>query len=422
VSAGHPGAARLIRPFVVSLLFLPAFALAGPAVQLAAPAARALTAIDEGARASRSDAVLVMRGDSVLLERYSGPKAAPIELMSVTKSVVALAIGALLADGKLASLDTPVHTIYPEWKQGRKQQITIRMLMDHSSGLQNNTSTVDEIYPAPDAVQLALAAELSADPGKKFAYNNKAANLLAGIVAKLAGEPLDAYLQQRLFEPLGIQPGGWYKDAAGNPHGMAGLMLTARDAAKLGRLVLDRGRHAGRELLPESFIETMLARSALNPEVGLLWMRRVAWVRFHADDESFAMLGKAGIAPDLLQKLRPLHGRRFANEAELHAALATAWGEDWWGTWATNLSQPHGIGPWKPFHPEKGPVEAYEANGYRGQYIVLIPKADLVAVRQIVSRDEHAESDDYADFVARVQALADALVPSPAAPAATPAP
>ena len=405
----------MIRSFVLSLLFLPGPATASAAAEPTPLAAQALAAIGEGARASRSDAVLVLRGDSVLLERYAGQEPVPIELMSVTKSVVALAIGALLADGKLASLDVPVHTIYPEWKQGRKQHITVRMLMDHTSGLQNNTTTVDEIYPAPDVVQLALAAELSADPGRRFAYNNKATNLLAGIVARLSGEPLDAYLQHRLFAPLGIRPGGWYKDAAGNPHGMAGLKLTARDAARLGRLVLDRGRHGDRALLPASFIETMLARSTLNPEVGLLWFRRVAWVRFHADDESFALLQKAGLAPGLLRKLRPLHGRRFASEAELHGALAAAWGEDWRGTWATNLIQPHGIGPWKPFHPEKGPVEAFEANGYRGQYLVVIPKADLVAVRQIVSRDGHVESDDYPDFVARVQALADALVPSPAA-------
>ena len=399
--------------YLALLLLAPVLAAAAPGMPPAA--LRALAAIEEGASASRSDSILVMRGDDVLLERYAGGTAQPIELMSVTKSVVALAIGALLADGKLASLDTPVHTIYPEWKQGRKQQVTVRMLMDHTSGLQHDTTT-DEIYPAPDVVQLALAAELYADPGKKFGYNNKAANLLAGIVAKLSGEPLDAYLQRRLFVPLGITPGAWFKDAAGNPHAMAGLSLTARDAASIGRLVLDRGRHADQALLPAEYIDTMLARSAVNPGVGLLWWRKVAWVRFAADDASFAMLEKAGLAPDLLARLRPLHGRSFANETELHAALASAWGEDWWNTWAVTLIQPHGIGPWKPFHPEKGPVEAFEANGYRGQSIVIVPKAGLVAVRQIVSREGHTEADDYADFGAHVQALADALAPPAPAP------
>jgi CubicO group peptidase (beta-lactamase class C family) len=289
------------------------------------------------------------------------------------------------------------------------------MLMNHTSGLQNST-TQDEIYPARDVVQLALAAELSHDPGEHWAYNNKATNLLAGIVAKAAGEPMDAYLQHRLFAPLGIGPVKWFKDAAGNPHGMAGLHLTARDAAKLGRLVLDRGRLGDQALLQEPFIEDMLNAKGLSAEVGLLWMRHVGWVRFHADEASFAMLEKAGLRSELLQKLRPLMGRKFATEGELKAALAECWGDRWSETWMAELIRPHGIGPWRPFHPEKGPVEAYEANGWRGQYIVVVPKASLVAVRQIVSRDEHDEMDSYVDFVEHVLDLARALEPAAATP------
>lgn len=397
----------MIRILVLAIALWTVSPVAG-ATQLSSAATRALDAISEGAKASNSDAVLVMRGDDVLLERYSkgGPRA--IETMSVTKSVVALAIGALLDDGKLDSLDTPVHAFFPEWKQGRKQSITVRMLMDHTSGLQNNVTT-DEIYPASDVVQLALAAELSHDPGKHFSYNNKATNLLAGIVEKATGEPMDMYVQRRLFAPLGIEPGGWFKDKAGHPHGMAGLQLTARDAAKLGRLVLDRGRHRDQVLLNEAYVDHMLARSKLNPEVGLLWGRAVAWVRFHADDASFGLLEKAGLDSELLRKLHPLRGRRFDSEASLYAALAECWGDNWFETWQTELIKPHGIGPWRPFHSEKGPVEMYEANGWRGQYIVIVPKASLVAVRQIESRDDHAWTDSYDDFSARVQALADAL-------------
>jgi CubicO group peptidase (beta-lactamase class C family) len=377
------------------------------AAELPSAALQALGAIDEEATASHSDAVLVMRGDEVLLERYSTPAPQPIETMSVTKSIVALAIGALLMDGKLESLDAPVHAFFPEWKQGRKQQITLRMLMNHTSGLQNST-TEDEIYRAPDVVQLALAAELSHDPGKHFAYNNKATNLLAGIVAKLAEEPMDAYLQHRIFAPLGIEHRDWFKDLAGNPHAMAGLALTARDAAKLGRLVLNRGSNGEQSLLQEAFIDEMLSGTK-NPEAGLLWMRRVAWVRFRADESSFAMLEKAGLKADLLEKLRPLQGRAFQKEAALNAALAECWGEDWREIWANELIKPHGIGPWRPFHPEKGPVVAYEANGWRGQYIVVVPFASLVAVRQIESRDEHGWMDDYDDFTDHVLALANAL-------------
>src|SRR5690606_16009211 len=210
------------------------------------------------------------RDGEVLLERYSDAGPAPIELMSATKSVVALGIGRLLAQGHLESLDVPVSTWYPEWRQGRKADITVRMLLDHTSGLQNVANAGAEIYPAPDVIQLALAAELDATPGEEFAYNNKATNLLAGVIASASGQPMDEYLGEHLFAHLGIEAGDWYRDQAGNPHAMAGLPLTARDAARIGQLLLADGRlQDGTRLLPEGFVEELFAPSARSEQVGL---------------------------------------------------------------------------------------------------------------------------------------------------------
>src|SRR5690606_2836438 len=165
-----------------------------------------LAAIERAGTDSHSDSLLVIRDGEVLLERYRDGEPAPIELMSATKSVVAIGIGLLLAQDHLESLDAPVSTWYPEWRQGRKADITVRMLLDHSSGLQNTPNAGAEIYPAPDVVQLALAAELDSAPGDRFAYNNKATNLLAGVVAQASGQPMDEYLAEHLFAPLGIEP------------------------------------------------------------------------------------------------------------------------------------------------------------------------------------------------------------------------
>lgn len=381
-----------------------------PALAASVPVQSALAFIEAGAVESNSDAVLVMRGDEILLERYGDDGAQLLETMSVTKSIVALAVGALLMDGKIDSLDQPVHAFYPEWKQGRKAAITLRMLMDHSSGLQNVGNTSVEIYPAPDVVKLALAAELSHDPGTHVAYNNKAVNLLAGIIERAAGEPMDGYIQRRLLDPLGIRYGDWYRDPAGNPHAMAGLALDARGAARIGQLVLGRGSLDGKTLIAADFIVEMLGPSRLSTEFGLLWMRRVAWVRFHADEASFALLERAGADADLIAALRPLDGRDFGSPEELYAALAEALGDNWSERWRQQLIEPHGIGPWRPFHAREGPIEAFEARGFLGQYIIVIPKANLVAVRQIRSREEHVPADSYGDFGARVQALADLLV------------
>jgi len=142
----------------------------------------ALAALITRAQATHSDAVVVRRHNAVIAAWSSAPTATPILTMSCTKSIVSLAIGTLLDDGHLTSIDQPVYEIYPEWRQGHKQRITLRHVLTHTSGVQDHPNAGLELEPSPDWVQLALAAELAELPGERFRYNNKAVNLLAGIV------------------------------------------------------------------------------------------------------------------------------------------------------------------------------------------------------------------------------------------------
>src|SRR5262249_39826503 len=154
-----------------------------------------------------------------------------IESMSVTKSIVSMAFGRLLALGKLKTLDEPVHTFYPEWRQGRKREITIRQLLTQTSGLQADPMTGTEIDGSPDLVHLALCAELADAPGSRFFYNNKATNLLAGIVHRVSGRRLDEFIKQEIFAPLQISDVRWERDHAGNPDAMSGLEIRPADLA-----------------------------------------------------------------------------------------------------------------------------------------------------------------------------------------------
>ena len=204
--------------------------------------ADAIEALLAEAQASNSSGLVVIRDGEVLIDWVAEQEGEPIETMSVTKSIVALGVARLLTTGELASLDTPLAEIFPEWRQGRKVDVTVRHLLNHTSGLQNHPNAGAEIYPRPDFVQLALAAELDHAPGSHYAYNNKATNLIAGLFPPLTGSDMAEYLGRELFVPLGIEHWGWYRDAAGNPAGMAGLQLHPRDLARFGQLVLDGGR------------------------------------------------------------------------------------------------------------------------------------------------------------------------------------
>jgi CubicO group peptidase (beta-lactamase class C family) len=337
----------------------------------------ALAKLLKAGRAASSDAVVVMVDGQVVAEEYYGKPRGPIEAMSATKSIVGLAIGLLIDDGKITGLDQPVAAFFPEWKQGRKQLVTVRHLLTHTSGLQS-ARTTEEIYGSPDFVQLALAAELDTAPGEAWSYNNKALNLLAAVVKKASGQRLDLYLQQRLFTPMGITTTSWSLDEAGNPHGMSGLQIEPRDLAKLGQLMLQKGQWEGRQLVSARWVELSTRPSTtLMPNYGLLWWLVGARPSpFLVDDASLAAMRAGKVDPGLVSKLEPLKGRAVQGDAEAERLLLEALGgeagllrfqKEVWG---------------RGFRPAPlGEPTGYEAQGYLGQYLVVYPKKKLVAVR-----------------------------------------
>jgi len=263
-----------MKKLSITLLFL--FGITQAAFAQPAPgiSKEVLKQLHVAAEQAGSDAIVILRNDAIIAEWYFGQKERPIEIMSILKSIVSLGLGHLLTEGMIASLDEPVYTFYPEWKQGRKQEITIRHLLNHTSGLQNVANAGAEIYPSPNAIRLALAAELESDPGSKFSYNNKAVNLLAGIIKKASGQRMDLFFTSQFFSPMGIDQYQWYFDESGNPHAMAGLRLLARDLAKFGQLIVNKGIWEEQNLVSKEYLETMLAQGQpYNSRFGLLWWR-----------------------------------------------------------------------------------------------------------------------------------------------------
>ena len=231
----------------------------------------ALAALITAADSAHSHAVVLLRNGRLVGEWHSGGAARRLEAMSVTKAVVNLAAGRLQALGLLESLDTPVHRYFPEWSDGAPSRVTIRHLLSHTSGIVSERDT-RAIYASGDFVRHALDAGVRDEPGTEFFYNNSAVNLLAGVIGRIAGKPMDEFLRDDLFAAMGISDVAWSRDRSGNPHGMSGLQIHARDLAKLGQLVLNAGVWEGRRLIEQAWFETSLQPgSRLNPRAGLLW-------------------------------------------------------------------------------------------------------------------------------------------------------
>jgi CubicO group peptidase (beta-lactamase class C family) len=312
--------------------------------------------------------------------------------MSATKSIVGLAVACLLDDGLLDSLDVPVYKYYPEWKQGQKKDITIRHLVNMTTGIQNVIMAPQEIYPAPDFVQLAIAAELTDEPGAKFSYNNKSVNLLAGIIQKLTGQRMDVYIGQRLFKPIGILNYKWELDSVGNPLAMAGCKIKPIDFVKIGILLLNKGKYNDKVIISEKYIIQVVEPCKQYGEYGMLW-----WLSYEQsvsiiDDSTLAPLMKSEIPDSTKQKLLSMKGR-YLTDADFEKKVFEIFGNEGWRYTLDYFPQTTKIR-----RKELSGKISYRAAGYLGNFIIVDPANKLVAIRMINEDNFKKNEDNFIDF------------------------
>jgi CubicO group peptidase (beta-lactamase class C family) len=360
----------------------------------------ALDRLVKRAEETHSDALVILQDGKLVGDWRFGKPAGPIETMSVTKSVVNLAIGRLVTTGKL-KIDEPVATFYPQWKGTPKEKITVRHLLDHTSGLQANPSA-QEVYASRDIVKLALDAPLATPPGATFFYNNKAVNLLGGIVEKVAGKKLDEYLRDEVFAPLGVARFSWMRDPAGNPHVLAGVQLDPLDLAKIGQLMLGEGTFQGKQLLTADWVRESVRKGAGAAKNGLLWWPLAAWTKTEVTDEVLDAWRKGGADPAFVEKMAALRGKPITSEADFLPLLDGVFGAGKGvQAYVTNVRAKGLPGP----KGTSGPIVGFNGNGYLGQFVAVLPASRLVVVRMIRQESFKSEADGFGDFYTRIQEL-----------------
>jgi CubicO group peptidase (beta-lactamase class C family) len=361
----------------------------------------ALDRLVKRAEETHSDALVVLQDGKLVGDWRFGKTAGPIEAMSATKSVVSIAIGRLVTTGKLR-IDEPVATFYPAWKGTPKEKITVRHLLDHTSGLKTNPTT-EEIYASRDIVMVALDAPLASPPGEVFFYNNKAVNLLAGIVEKVSGKKLDEYLRDELFASLGMTRFSWMRDASGNPHGMAGLLIDPLDFARIGQLMLDEGKIQGNQILSPEWVRDSLAKGGNGERrSSLLWWPVEAWTKLEVADETLEAWRKGGADPAFVEKMATLRGKVITDQTELIPLTDQLFGAGQ-GIQAYMMNvRAKGLPGLKR---TSGPVVGLSANGFLGQYVAVLPASHLVVVRMIRQDSFASDADNFGDFFQRAQEL-----------------
>lgn len=231
----------------------------------------ALKELVEQSSHTSTDALIVLKDDKVLVEKYSRLSPGLIPLMSVTKSIVSLAVGKLISEGKIKSINEPLSTWFPEWKTGLKAKVTLKHILTQTSGLSHQTAD-GLLASKQDQLSYVRGLEIVETPGLRFSYDNEATVLLSGIVKAASGESLDQYVAENIFRPLGITHWSWKKDPAGNVMAYWGLALEPKDLATIGHLMLHEGRWKNKAIVPAEWVTLATSPSrGLEPDYGLLW-------------------------------------------------------------------------------------------------------------------------------------------------------
>jgi len=189
------------------------------------------------------------------------------DLRSVTKSVLGLIYGIALAEGKVPAPEQPLLEHFPEYAplmtDPRAKRLTVTHALTMSLGLEWNedipyqdpANSEIQMEMAPDRYRYIFSRPFMADPGARWIYGAAATELIGALIVKGTGQSLPDFARANLFEPLGIGATAWTNGLNGQPAPASGLRMTPRDLARIGQLILNRGRWEGRQVIKAEWLD-----------------------------------------------------------------------------------------------------------------------------------------------------------------------
>ena len=243
--------------------------------------------------------ILIGNKGKVVYRRASGlraqkPKKVPMtadtifDIASLTKVIAtSTAVAQLVEMGKL-NLEDPVAKYWPEFKVNGKEQITVRDLLTHYSGLRPALDSRPNGSGYTTVLSMVEEEKPVLPPGTSFIYSDINFIILGELVSRISGEPLDVYCADHIFKPLEMKDTGFkppsllrpriaptqYQHGAtgkillgevhdptaynmGGVAGHAGVFSTADDLAIFAQMVLDGGSRKGVQILSPLMVKKM---------------------------------------------------------------------------------------------------------------------------------------------------------------------
>ncbi len=216
---------------------------------------------------NKTVAFLIIRNDTIQYEKYfkGFNKNSIVPSFSMSKSVTSILIGCAIDEGLIKSVDEPITNYIPELIKNGFNKVTIKHLLQMTSGIKFNESYVN---PFGDAASFYYGfnlrkeigkMKLKTEPGKQFEYVSGNTQLLGLVLERsLKDKSITSYLQEKIWTPLGMEyDASWSIDRKKN-----GLEKTfccinarARDFAKIGRLYKNKGNWNGKQIVSQKWVE-----------------------------------------------------------------------------------------------------------------------------------------------------------------------
>jgi CubicO group peptidase (beta-lactamase class C family) len=258
--------------------------------------------------------LLVVKNSYLVFEKYyswgSADKYADVQ--SVTKSVTSVLIGIALNKGYLKSVDQKLIEFFPKYitdeLDSRKKDISLRHLLTMSAGFRWNDEGLSLVnwYSSSDWLKFTIQLPQETNPGDVFNYNSSISHLLSRILSKSTKTSTLDFAKRNLFEPLGIQSASWLVDPQGYYIGGFGLLLSARDLAKIGFLYLNNGYWKDQSIVSENWVKESIdqqIQAGSHPIYGTFGYGYHWWVKKVDGCSSFRAWGRRGqfivVVPEL---------------------------------------------------------------------------------------------------------------------------
>ena len=229
-------------------------------------------------------------GGDVLFEAYAAGYGAKTrhDIRSATKSITALLVGELVADGTLKNVKAKLADLLPQEfshmdQQDPRRDITVGDVLTMRTGLACNdwapasVGHEDKMYKTRDWSAFLLSQPMAYERGKHFSYCTGGVVLLGRVIENLAGISVPEFAEERLFEPLGIEGARWEKTPTGHADTGGHLRLTLRDLHAVGKLVQTNGVWNGAQIVDPKWLRAATSAQTRIYErrerYGYLWWR-----------------------------------------------------------------------------------------------------------------------------------------------------